>query len=422
MDEHVTTPDGRSITVSPSSIPSDPCWYYGDSNCCFKCEHNGPVTVQQLHQLWLNNEIQDSTKVSSYVTSSPVKINKIWEKDASSNTVTMREDTFSIGDEIKYKSWLSSPESYDSWVYITKRQKGNVTAVGQTYITCNFEADTGYKCAIHEIENISTKKANYSGCARFLYMTKTPLRFITGLHSKFKNHILGLLLKLFTECYDVITDVLFTILLYNKGEMDLFIVSVITLFLPSILSYFISFSVIYSGTDIFSEDTNNEDQHDLWCMYCSSMVICSCCCCGMIFPCLIIFSTLIKLWYCIVNGTWYFTNKKNEAYGQYPLVMFQVVMTFFIRITEDLPQIVINFIFVYDRNDGEMELINLMSIAGSIVMIIKTILFDWREYEIMRSFAAGLRHSDHTTRTGHGIVNATQKKEKAAKRRAALGL
>ena len=88
---------------------------------------------------------------------------KIWQQNIPSNTVSIRQDTFLIGDEIKYKPWSSSPEACDSWVYISKGQKGCVTDVGQHYVTCDFEADTCYNCAIHEIENTSTKKANYSG-------------------------------------------------------------------------------------------------------------------------------------------------------------------------------------------------------------------------------------------------------------------
>merc|ERR1712228_935665 len=93
-------------------------WYYKDSTFC--STSHGPLSVKNLHNLWLNDTIQDTTKVHSFVTCKPVQINKIWQRHISDKTVTIRVDTFCVGDEVQFKSWLSSPSPYDNWSFISK--------------------------------------------------------------------------------------------------------------------------------------------------------------------------------------------------------------------------------------------------------------------------------------------------------------
>eukprot|EP01084_Bolivina_argentea_P311900 539936_1 len=396
-------------------------WYYSNTKCCPRCfGMNGPISVDILHSLWLKNEIQDLTKVYSHVTSHPTEINKIWQRDTNTNTVEMRQDAFNVDDEVQFKSWLSSPSPYNDWSYISKNQKGIVSGVDEL-ILVQFETCSSYYCQPHELMNITTKKKNATGIKKCCYTIKSPISFIGDLQTKFKNHVIGLLFTLFTESYDIITDVLFTLLLYNRDEMDLFMISVASLCVPSVLSYCVSLILLCQAFDPEPFRSSHAKQAYRWSGLCIFFIGCSCCCCGL-FPFLVLISTVIKLLYCIYNQTWYFTENNEEAYGDYPCVMFHVIMTFFIRGFEDLPQIIINFIFVYDRNNGKIELINLLSIIGSIFVIIKTLLFGWKEFVNMRSYAKGMNHLDSQKGTSVMIRSEKMKTKFGQNRRKALGI
>merc|ERR1712232_1384617 len=98
---------------------------------------------------------------------------------------------------------------YENWTFISKYQKGIVSNVSNTNIGCQ----------PHELINITNEKASATGCKKCIYSIKKPISTLAELHAEFKNHVVGLLFSFFTESYDIITDILFTILLYNRGEM-----------------------------------------------------------------------------------------------------------------------------------------------------------------------------------------------------------
>eukprot|EP01083_Nonionella_stella_P183208 661351_1 len=184
-DNH-NAPTSPSISSQPSKKNAQGCWYFNDAKCCLTCcTSMGPVTVQKLHKMWLDNDISDNTKVfAKGITTHYVEIHKIWIKN--NGTVNIKQDAFNSGDKVRFKSWLSSPECYGSWQYVTKHQTGTVVDVSGEYIKVDFEADTGFGCVPHELVNITLKRKKLHDAQKCSAYVKAQRTVLSDLHSKFK--------------------------------------------------------------------------------------------------------------------------------------------------------------------------------------------------------------------------------------------
>eukprot|EP01084_Bolivina_argentea_P079349 143947_1 len=173
-----------SLDVDDTSKNNVKEWHYTNSKCCQRCIASGPVSVDELHQLWIANKIQDTTKVYSHVTAYPVEINEIWKRDLSTNTVEIRHDSFKIGDLIQYKPWIASPSPNSSWLYVTKHQKGIIYDIehcsdGRFYLHVKFDTKSElFIHEVHEIFNVTIKEKNNKGIKKCCSMMKIPITYI----------------------------------------------------------------------------------------------------------------------------------------------------------------------------------------------------------------------------------------------------
>ena len=403
------------------------------------------VSVTELHDLWSKGTIRDTTLVyNPTVTSKPVRIDEIWHKDIKviDNTrddevaICINQDTFENGDVVRFKSWLVSPEDDNCWSYVSKHEKAYVdfSSTEKDWIIVNFKhthdgAISAFKK--YEFDNLShhTKKCCCNLCI---------LPSIMQDNNKQKKHkninksgsckslckgicklcyeIGKLFFKLFSEVYDVVTDILFAILLYNRDETDLCIITVITLFLPSIFTYFVSMIFLYQGTDeLLGFGRPSEEQFLHWKWF-FGLFFCSCCSCLLFFPFINIIATCCQLIHCSI------LYPKHYQWASWPTILFKQIHSFFVRIFEDIPQIIINLIFVYYRNDSQLETINILSIIGSSLKILYAVVFEWKQFYLMKSFAVGSGRDFNSTSSASFYRYEAHKTQCTNQRRAALNI
>ena len=111
------------------------------------------------------------------------------------------------------------------------------------------------------------------------------------------------------------------------------------------------------------------------------MTVCPCCCC-ILFPFVNTIATIYKIYSCLQDNSWTFVKNKYDVYTN-PFLAYQWSFKLWTRVMEDVPQIVINIIFVYYRNNSELEWINILSMSISTIMLIKELLSCRRECRAM---------------------------------------